>query len=98
CAPPGTPRSPSRPPENSTRPPARVASGVRPGGAAASSSPEDVTGTVEFRAVRNGTRAAAAPVFPMTVAELDSDEGRAEDDTGPIEVIVPRDDQLDSTT
>ncbi|MFB4289024.1 hypothetical protein ACBI99_15385 [Nonomuraea sp. ATR24] len=53
---------------------------------------EDVKGTVEFR-VRNGTHAPAAPVFPMTVAELGSD-----DDTGPIEVVVPRDDQLDSTT
>lgn len=52
----------------------------------------------------NGTRPAASPVFPMTVAELDAvqDEGdgsvRAVDDTGPIEVVVPREDQLDSAT
>ncbi|WP_336209660.1 hypothetical protein [Nonomuraea sp. LPB2021202275-12-8] len=54
----------------------------------------------------NGAHAPAAAVFPLTVAELEAaQEGRngsvaprAVDDTGPIEIVVPGDDQLDSTT
>ncbi len=49
----------------------------------------------------NGTGSSAPPVFPLTVAELDGENGSARaavDDTGPIEVVVPRGDQSDSTT
>jgi hypothetical protein len=54
------------------------------------------------------TETPVPPVFPLTVAELeagqDGENGEngsaraAVDDTGPIEVVVPRDDQPDSTT
>ncbi|MFI7449301.1 hypothetical protein ACIBQX_17530 [Nonomuraea sp. NPDC049714] len=56
----------------------------------------------------NDARPPEPPVFPLTVAELeagqDGESGEngsaraAVDDTGPIEVVVPRDDQPDSTT